>query len=186
MLSSIGWYLDRADPLCQGTCQVGYAYISTWRELYGFDPSSAAIKAGADPSSVARLMLGGELASWGESVDEANMDSRVWSRGVAVAERLWSPAALTVDPLDAVARLASWRCKARRIGLNVGDTGPSWCDLHEPQRDAAPSNTAESPTWLRVALIVLIVLGVLMLVALVVVSVVLAKRRHATQYTQLK
>lgn len=47
MLSSINWYLDRQDPLCQGACNIGYAWISTWRELYAFDPFAAAVAAGA-------------------------------------------------------------------------------------------------------------------------------------------
>lgn len=69
----------------------------------------------------AKLILGGEACMWGEQVIPATIDSRIWPRAAAVAERLWSPEA-DQDTNDMYRRLAveSLRLEADGITLLSG------------------------------------------------------------------
>jgi hexosaminidase len=56
---------------------------------YEVDPMSGDA-ASLTPDEKARI-LGGEATMWSEFVTPENIDSRIWPRTVAIAERLWSP-----------------------------------------------------------------------------------------------
>ena len=61
-------------------------------------------------------VLGGEAAMWSEHVDHRTVDSRVWPRAAAVAERLWSPARVT-DTEDMYRRLDAVSVRLDGLGL---------------------------------------------------------------------
>lgn len=48
--------------------------------------------------TLASKLQGGEAAQWTELADKTNIETRIWPRAAAVAERLWSPA--SVDNAD--------------------------------------------------------------------------------------
>jgi hexosaminidase len=70
---SAGYYLDQMEPASK---------------LYAVDPLDGAAASLTDEGR-ARI-LGGEVAMWSEFVSPENVDSRIWPRAAAVAERLWS------------------------------------------------------------------------------------------------
>ncbi|HQN96031.1 MAG TPA: family 20 glycosylhydrolase [Thermoanaerobaculales bacterium] len=56
------------------------------------------------PEEARRLVLGGEATMWAEFVTPETVDSRIWPRTAAIAERLWSPGSVT-DVADMYRRL---------------------------------------------------------------------------------
>ncbi len=56
-------------------------------------PSSSDLKA-----EQRKLVLGGEICMWAEQLNERSIDSRIWPRSAAIAERFWSPE--SVDNVD--------------------------------------------------------------------------------------
>jgi hexosaminidase len=71
---SNGYYLDMMFPASRH---------------YGVDPLEGAT-AHLTPEEKTRI-LGGEACMWSEFVTPQNIDSRIWPRLAAIAERLWSP-----------------------------------------------------------------------------------------------
>jgi hexosaminidase len=61
-------------------------------------------------------ILGGEATMWGEWVSPETIDSRVWPRTAAIAERLWSPRNVT-DIDDMYRRLEAISIQLEELGL---------------------------------------------------------------------
>ena len=64
----------------------------------------------------ARHVLGGEATMWAEWVTPETIDSRIWPRTAAIAERLWSPRHVT-DVNDMYRRLAVISIQLEELGL---------------------------------------------------------------------
>jgi hexosaminidase len=63
-----------------------------------------------------KLVLGGEVCMWGEHIDARSIDSRIWPRSAAIAERFWSPESVNnVD--DMYRRLAVESIRLEALGL---------------------------------------------------------------------
>jgi len=61
-------------------------------------------------------ILGGEATMWGEWVSPETIDSRIWPRTAAIAERLWSPRNVT-DVDDMYRRLDAVSIQLEELGL---------------------------------------------------------------------
>ena len=87
--------------------------IQTAAYHYGVDP----IPANGSLTPERQLhVLGGEAAMWGEYVTPETIDSRIWPRALAIAERLWSPASVN-DVKDMYRRLTMESSRLEGLGL---------------------------------------------------------------------
>jgi len=80
---------------------------------YAVDPHPA--NSTLSPEEAARI-LGGEACMWGEHVGPETIDSRIWPRAAAIAERLWSPREVT-DVADMYRRLAAVSADLEDVGV---------------------------------------------------------------------
>jgi hexosaminidase len=97
-LLSNGYYIDLCQP-------ASFHYAN--------DP----LPASADLSDAERkLVLGGEATMWTELVSAETVDSRIWPRTAAIAERLWSPGSVQ-DVDDMYRRLEVISLRLEECGL---------------------------------------------------------------------
>ncbi len=64
-----------------------------------------------------KLILGGEVCMWGEHVNQSTIDSRIWPRTAAIAERFWSPENVR-DVVDMYRRLDAVSVALEAVGLH--------------------------------------------------------------------
>src|SRR5215831_12540150 len=97
----------------KGILSNGYYIDLMWSAArhYVVDPlGGAAAELAPDEK---RLVLGGEATMWSEYVNWENIDSRIWPRTAAIAERYWSPQSVTdvnsmYARLDVISQRLEW------------------------------------------------------------------------------
>jgi len=100
----------------RGLLSNGYYLDLGWSAArhYASDPLSGDA-ANLSPEEKQRI-LGGESTMWVEYVSPENIDSRIWPRNAAIAERLWSPAEVR-DNASMYARLDFISSRLEWLGL---------------------------------------------------------------------
>ncbi|XP_071051695.1 beta-hexosaminidase subunit beta-like [Onthophagus taurus] len=104
------WYLDHGIR--------SKTRYSTWRQIF------------ANKLPKHKNVLGGEVCLWGEYVDDINIETKIWPRAAAVAERLWTNSKRDRSK-DVEHRfyLHRERLVANRIGAEP--VAPEWCVQNE-------------------------------------------------------
>ncbi|KAL9142314.1 hypothetical protein ABFS82_14G161100 [Erythranthe guttata] len=100
------------------------APFKTWQTIYNYDITYGL--SGVE----AELVVGGEVALWSEQADSTVMDSRVWPRGSAMAEALWSGNRDEFGKkrfAEATDRLSEWRYRMVCRGIGAEPIQPLWC-----------------------------------------------------------
>ncbi len=100
----------------RGILSNGYYIDLGWSAArhYAVDPMGGAA-ANLTAEEKARI-LGGEATMWSEYVNWENMDSRIWPRTAAIAERYWSPQS-TTDVASMYARMEVESTRLEWLGL---------------------------------------------------------------------
>ena len=132
-LLSFGYYLDLMWPAARH---------------YAVDPMSDAA-ASLSPEEKSRI-LGGEACMWAEWVTPENIDSHIWPRNAAIAERLWSPqevkdvnsmyarlhaVSIDLESLGLTHRTARMRMLQRMVGTGDISALRVLADIVEPVKD---------------------------------------------------
>jgi hexosaminidase len=100
----------------RGILSNGYYLDLGWSAArhYAMDPLGG--PAAALTPAQKQLILGGESCIWSEYVNAENIDSHIWPRNAAIAERLWSPEG-TSDVASMYARMETEAARLEWLGL---------------------------------------------------------------------
>lgn len=75
---------------------------------------------------------GGEACMWTEQVDENSLDSRIWPRAIALAERLWSdPPQRDISDKETINRFSLFHKRFLELGLKSDAIFPKYCEQNE-------------------------------------------------------
>jgi hexosaminidase len=127
-----------------GILSNGYYIDLGWSAArhYAVDPMGGAAANLSDEEK--KRILGGESTMWSEYVNAENVDSRIWPRNAAIAERFWSPQGTT--DLDSMYR----RMEAESVRLEwLGLTHRAY-QRQMVQRMTGPASAEETAAVLTV------------------------------------
>ncbi|XP_037773612.1 chitooligosaccharidolytic beta-N-acetylglucosaminidase-like [Penaeus monodon] len=121
------WYLDCGFGAWVGEGNNWCSPYKGWQAVYDNNPHD--IAANLTGNTYSNSILGGEAALWSEQVDETSLDSRLWPRGSALAERLWTNPSHNWEPAET--RLIHQRQRLVARGIEADRIQPQWCHQNE-------------------------------------------------------
>jgi hexosaminidase len=119
---SSGYYLDA---------------MASAADYYRVDPVTDSL--GLSEEEAGRV-LGGEVCMWGEVIASETIDSRIWPRSAAIAERLWSPRTVT-DPDDMYRRLGVLSAELEQFDISTESHTARMLSRIVPGLDRGPLET---------------------------------------------
>jgi hexosaminidase len=107
---------DAARQGYRGILSSGYYLDLMWPAARHYEVDPLAGDAASLSVEEKSRILGGEACMWGEWITPENIDSHIWPRNAAIAERLWSPPSVT-DVGSMYVRLQQLDWRLRELGL---------------------------------------------------------------------
>jgi len=128
------WYLDCGYGAWIGNGENNWCSpYKGWQQVYSNSPlgilANKTNEETANDAYAKGLVLGGEAALWSEQVDEQSMEGKLWPRGAALGERLWTNP--STGWFDAELRLINHRQRLVERGLEPDRIQPEWCHQNE-------------------------------------------------------
>lgn len=121
------WYLDCGMGAWVGEGNNWCSPYKGWQNVYDNSPHDIAFAETGSPYT--DQILGGEAALWTEQVDDATVDSKLWPRGAALAERLWTNPVTTWKAAEI--RFINHRQRLVKRGVQAERIQPQWCHQNE-------------------------------------------------------
>ncbi|CAD7090237.1 unnamed protein product [Hermetia illucens] len=129
-------WVPTSDPLVRDLLVKGYQLIVTPKDGWYLDHGFWGVTNYYNWRSVYDKILprdlnilGGEVCMWSEYVDEFAVESRIWPRAGAAAERLWSDP--STSSREAESRFNRYRKRLIARGIGPDAVTPKWCTLNE-------------------------------------------------------
>jgi hypothetical protein len=98
-----------------------FGHFSTWRQIY---ENFTAFPAGVAPERI----LGAEALLWGEVSNEETLDTGLWMRASAFAERVWSADKSSIANI--VKRLVAVSKELNKLGVATSPMVSEYCEWY--------------------------------------------------------
>uniref|UniRef100_A0A6A7G573 Beta-hexosaminidase n=2 Tax=Hirondellea gigas TaxID=1518452 RepID=A0A6A7G573_9CRUS len=118
------WYFDCGFGAWVGEGNNWCSPYIGWQKVYDNSPHEM-----AGSQDYYDQVIGGEAAMWSEQVDQVGLDAKLWPRGAALGERLWSNPSSSWEAAEV--RMVHHRQRMVQRGVAAERLQPKWCFQNE-------------------------------------------------------